>query len=32
MAKIGINRVSLGVQNINEKHLQFLGRKHTKNK
>jgi len=28
--KIGINRVSLGVQNINEKHLQFLGRKHTK--
>lgn len=28
--KTGINRVSLGVQNINEKHLQFLGRKHTK--
>ncbi len=27
---LGINRVSLGVQNINEKHLQFLGRKHTK--
>ncbi len=25
---LGINRVSLGVENINEKHLKFLGRKH----
>ena len=27
----GINRVSIGVQSLNEKHLQFLGREHSAN-
>jgi len=30
LKKYGINRVSIGVQTINEKHLKLLNRKHTK--
>ena len=28
MHKLGINRISIGVQSLNDKNLQFLGRKH----
>jgi len=28
--KYGVNRISMGVQTFNEKHLKFLGRAHTK--
>jgi oxygen-independent coproporphyrinogen-3 oxidase len=30
MKKYGVNRVSLGVQTLNEKYLHFLNRNHTK--
>ena len=31
MKRLGVNRISLGVQSFDEKKLQFLGRMHTKN-
>ncbi len=30
MKKLGVNRISFGVQSFNEKKLQFLGRRHSK--
>jgi len=30
LKKYGINRVSIGVQSLNEKHIKYLGRRHTK--
>ena len=30
LKQYGVNRISIGVQTVNQKHLQFLNRKHTK--